>query len=61
MTWALLTVLVVALLVPVLSRRRRRLFTASRCDPISSLPVELSRKTSRRMKEALDAANSVLR
>ncbi len=60
MKWFLLAGLVVALAVRF-ARRRRRRFTVSASDPVSTLRVDMSRKQSKETRAALDAASSALR
>jgi hypothetical protein len=60
MTWVLLpAVLVLLFVVLPLARRRRRLFTGSRPEPISTACA--LRKHPKKKRDALDAATASLR
>ena len=60
MSWWIGTV-VLAVVVPVLIRRRREIVRIFPWEPISTLQGEMSRKSTRERKAALDAATQLLR
>lgn len=60
MTWFLLAAFALAVVVRF-GRHRRRRVAVSASHPVSTLHVGMSRKQSRRTKDALDAASSTLR
>jgi hypothetical protein len=60
MIWLLLAVAAVALVVLVFARRRD-VVTMSPSEPISTLNLERSRRTTEEKKAALKAANQMLR
>jgi hypothetical protein len=58
--WVILGALVASILV-VLARRSRSRIVVSPSDPVSTLNSELSKRTSKGKKSALDAATRLLR
>lgn len=58
-TWVVLAVIVSAVVVPWILRRRE-LFTVSPSEPISTMYLEMSKRRTE-TKAALDAANQLLR
>jgi hypothetical protein len=60
MTWLLLAAVVVAVVVRVGARRNRR-FAVSPSNPISTFHMDVSRRQTRKTRDALDAASSTLR
>ncbi len=62
MMWFWLAAIAIALAVVArLGRRRSRRVAVFPSHPVSTLHVDMSRKRSRRTKDALDAASSTLR
>jgi hypothetical protein len=63
MTWLIGTVVVAVVLHRMirLARRRRELVTVLPGEPISTLHTDMSKKTSKERKAALDAATQLLR
>jgi hypothetical protein len=63
MTWLIGTVVVAVVLHGLvrIARRRRELVTVQPGEPISTLHADMSRKTSKERKAALDAASQLLR
>jgi hypothetical protein len=53
--------MVVASVLAILARRRRHRVVVSPSDPVSTLNSELSRRTSKGKKSALDAATRLLK
>lgn len=60
MTWFLLAAVVVAL-AALLARRRPRRVAVFPSHPVSTLHVDMSRRQSKRTKDALAAASATLR
>jgi hypothetical protein len=60
MTWLMLAAVVVAVVVRVGARRNRR-FAVSPSYRISTLHMDLSKRQTRKTRDALDAASSTLR
>lgn len=60
MTWFLLAAIALAVVVRF-GRQRHRRVAVFPSHPVSTLHVDMSRKQSKRTKDALDAASSTLR
>jgi hypothetical protein len=60
MAWVLLAGLAFVFVLRF-ARRRRRLFTVSRSESISTIHVEMSKKQTEKKRAALEAATAALR
>jgi hypothetical protein len=60
MTWVLLAGFVLVVVLVVRFRRRRKLFTVLRCEPISTMHTEMSRRHTKKTRAALEAATAEL-
>jgi hypothetical protein len=60
MTWALLAGLVLAVVCVVRVRRRGKLFTVLRSEPISTMHMEISGRHTKKTRAALKAATAEL-
>jgi hypothetical protein len=60
MVWMLFGAVVFVLVIR-LARRRRRLFTVSSSDSISTIHLEMTKKQTAKTRAALDAATAALR